>query len=361
MTYPVTGTMSGVLDGLNYVLSGPGGLGQNFAGFSNYELAYLTGNYRTPFTVLTYNRYADGLSGAFTITVEDTLSLVVGMTVTGIGIGAGAKIASISGTTITLTVANSADVEITVTFGPATIPKLYVAPIVINNAQQIDARTIKYTFTTAQPAPPFQLGNGLTVTGITPAAYNSSNLRNAGNSINQIGVIECTTAYVVVRTIANITTALPAYVSGGSITFSNMNAYTSTDCDVRATILGKQERVFIAAQMNQTISYTATTASDINIYVEISRYKAFVNNDATNPEFIFDDQTVISSKKYSYTGVTGTGTYPLETIFTSVIDNPDPGYYRYILEVYFERLSGDIEVTQDTLDLRSLTGQVVKP
>lgn len=361
MTYPITGTMSGVLDGLNYVLSGPGGLGQNFAGFSNYELAYLTGNFRTPFTVLTYNRYADGLSGATTIDVENTISLIAGMTVTGVGIGSGAKISTISGTTVTLTVANSADVENTVTFGPAVIPKLYVAPISINNAQQIDSRTIKYTFTTAQPTAPFQLGNGLTITGITPSTYNSSSLRSAGTSINPIGVIECTTTYVVVRTASNITTALGTYVSGGSVEYSSMNTYCSTDCDVRATILGRQERVFIAAQTNQTISYTATTASDINIYVEINRYKAFVNGDATNPEFIFDDQTTISSKKYSYTGVTGSGTYPLETIFTSVIDNPDPGYYRYILDLYFERLGGDIEVTQDTLDLRSLTGQVVKP
>jgi hypothetical protein len=294
MTYPVTGTMTGVLDGLNYVLSGPGGLGQNFAGFSAYEPAYMTGNFRTPFSQVT----------------------------------------------------------------PA---KLYVAPIALNNAQQLDTRTVKYTFATVQATAPFSLGNGLTVTGITPAAYNSADLRTAGNSINQIGVIECTTAYVVVRTVADIRVALSAYVSGGSITFSNMNAYTSTDCDVRATIQGGQERVFISAQANQIISYTASTASDINIYVEISRYRAEQNFDPTNPDFIYEGPDTISSKVYPFTGVTGTGTYDLETIFTSVIDDPNPGLYRYILEVYFERLAGDIQITQDELRLRSLTGQVVKP
>tara|TARA_R110002126_G_scaffold243517_3_gene386928 strand:- start:1222 stop:2106 length:885 start_codon:yes stop_codon:yes gene_type:complete len=294
MTYPVTGTMSGVLEGLNYVLSGPGGLGQNFAGFSAYEPAYMTGNFRTPYSQLT----------------------------------------------------------------PA---KLYVAPISLSNAQQIDARTIKYTFTTVQATPPFSLGNGLTVTGITPAAYNSVNLRNAGYSINQIGVIECTTAYVVVRTVADITTALGTYTSGGSITFSNMNNYTSTDCDVRATIQGAQERVFISAQANQRISYTATTTSAVNIYVEISRYRAEKNYDPTNPDFVYEGPETISSKVYAFTGVTGSGLYDLETIFTSVIDDPQPGLYRYILEVYFERLSGDIEVTQNEMRLRSLTGQVVKP
>ena len=297
MTYPVTGTNAGLVEGLNYVLSGPGGLGQNFAGFSDYNSAYLTGNQRNPFSQTT---------GA----------------------------------------------------------NLYVPPISISNAQQIDARTIKYTFTTAQSSPPFSLGNGLTVTGITPSTYNSSSLRNAGTSINQIGVIDCTTTYVTVRTVADITTALGSYVSGGSISFSSMDFYCSTDCDVRVTVLGRQERVFISAQLEQLISYTVTTApADVTIYVEISRYRAFKNYDPTNPDFVFDDQTTISSKAYKYTGVTGSGTYPLETIFTSVIDNPTPGLYRYIVEVYFQTFGSttDIQVTADKLKLRSITAQVVKP
>lgn len=49
--YPVDpGDNEGILDAVNYLLSGPSGLGQNFAGFSSYEPAWLTGNFRTPFT-----------------------------------------------------------------------------------------------------------------------------------------------------------------------------------------------------------------------------------------------------------------------------------------------------------------------
>jgi hypothetical protein len=40
----------GQIDAINYLLSGPSGLGQNFAGFSSYAQAWLTGNYRTPFS-----------------------------------------------------------------------------------------------------------------------------------------------------------------------------------------------------------------------------------------------------------------------------------------------------------------------
>jgi hypothetical protein len=297
MPYPITNNPQEISDGLNYVLSGPGGLGQNFAGFSDYNPAYLTGNFRIPFS-------------------------------------------------------------------QSTSANLYVAPIALSNAQQIDARTIKYTFASAQPTPPFALGNGLTVTGVTPSTYNSSSLRNAGYSTTQIGVIECTTTYVVVRTVANITTALGTYVSGGSITYSSMDFYNSTDCDVRVTILGKQERVFVSAQLEQSISYTVTTApADMTVFVDISRYTAFRNYDPTNPDFIFDDQTTVISKAYEYTGLTGTGTIDLETIYTTAIDNPNPGYYRYIVEVYFQTFGSttDIQVVTDELKLRSISAQVIKP
>ena len=40
----------GIVDSVNYLLSGPGGLGQNFQGFSDYQGAYLTGSFREPFT-----------------------------------------------------------------------------------------------------------------------------------------------------------------------------------------------------------------------------------------------------------------------------------------------------------------------
>jgi hypothetical protein len=47
--YPVI-TDQGVRDGVNYLLSGPSGLGQNFQGFSSYTPGYLTGNFRTPYS-----------------------------------------------------------------------------------------------------------------------------------------------------------------------------------------------------------------------------------------------------------------------------------------------------------------------
>ena len=304
--YPVDiGDNEGIVDAVNYLLSGPAGLGQNFAGFSAYTIlgdtpTYLTGNFRTPFSQI-------GLANT------------------------------------------------------------YVAPISLSNAEQLDDRTIKYTFASAQPSPPFSLGNGFggtSVQGITPSSYNSIDLRNAGTPILQIGVVECTTTYVIVRTRDPITTPLGTYVSGGTIEYGIMDQYNSTDCDVRVTVTGGTDRVFVSGQLDQLISYEVLSGpADMTVYVAITRYKAFTNNNPVNPDYIFNEATQIVEKAYEYTGLTGTGSLPLiETVFTGVLDEPDPAYYRYIVEVYFQTFTdpADIQVTSDILNLRSITAQVVK-
>jgi hypothetical protein len=104
---------SAITDALNYTLSGPGGLGQNFKGFSSPVInsgpptnvtAYLTGNYRPPFTQT----------------------------------------------------------------APAST---FVAPIALATAEYLDPRTIKFTYATPQATPPFALGNGVATGGITPSDY----------------------------------------------------------------------------------------------------------------------------------------------------------------------------------------------
>jgi len=291
--YPVEiSDQEGIVDAINYLLSGPAGLGQNFAGFSSYTPAYLTGNFRIPFTQV----------------------------------------------------------------NPAA---LYVPPISLSNAQQLDDRTIKYTFTSAQPSPPFALGNGLTIFGVTPSDYNSNQL-----DIVQIGVVECTTTYVIVRN-RDPLPILPPYVSGGDVELSTTgNFYNSTDCDVRVTVTGGSDRVFVSGQLENLISYEVFTApADFTYSVRIERYLGEPNNNPTNPDFIFNEDGTIVEKVYSFTVATvGTGTFPLqETIFSTLVDEPDPGYYRYILEVKFRNPTiGDMQVTSSEVSLRSIAAQVVK-
>jgi len=292
-SFPV-GDGDAVQDAVNYLLSGPSGLGQNFSGYSTYATGYLTGNFRIPFSQ------------------------------TGVA-------------------------------------QLYVAPINLSNAEQLDNRTIKYTFASAQASAPFVVGNGLVARSIVPTEWNNSYLRDNGYNTVPIGVVECTTTYVIVRTVSAIPSPLPAYVSGGTIEYSTMDGLTSTDCDVRVTVTGGTDRVFISGQLNQIISYEVFTGTeDLTLNVELTRYAAFLNNDPVNPDYIFGDATTIAQQVYEYPGLTGTGSLPiLDTVFATILDEPDPGYYRYIVEVFFTA-TGTMQVTTDEFKLRSISAQVVK-
>jgi len=292
--YPVdAGDNEGILDAVNYLLSGPAGLGQNFAGFSSFTPKYLTGNFRIPFS-------------------------------------------------------------------QTALANLYVAPITIDTIEMLDDRTVKIDYTTAGlTTPPFALGNGLTVDSVTDPAYDAM----CNDDGIQIGVVECTTTYVIIR--LQVAYPLLAPSSGGTVEYSTTgNFFNSTDCDSRVTVTGGSDRVFLSGQLDNTINYEVFTApADFTYTVAIRRYTGFVNEDPTNPDFLFKAPVVVAEKVYGFTVASvGTGTFPLqETVFATFIDEPDPGFYRYILEVKFRNpLLGDMQVTSSEMKLRSVAAQVVK-
>jgi hypothetical protein len=394
--YPVSDAQ-GMQEGLNYVLSGPNGTGQFFNGISEFQSASLSGNYRPPFIN----------NGGY----------------------------------------------------------LTVAPISLATSEYLGPQTWKFTFASAQAAPPFQLGNNVTVDGTSISFYN--------DYWGPIGVTECTTTYCVVQTAGSYSDPGPA--TGGEIysILDTNNAladegWTSTDCNAKVNVTGAQDRVFIAAQINNNFTFSKAYTGVYSYTAAINRYKAFSNNDPTNPEYLFDFDKTISQQEYSYsldatvnqaatftvtsgvpatrqlqrtyfvpnvptTSGTGNGvnlnitiaagatlaytttganpntiieiagedggenytvgdvitidgadlggtsgvndlvltvattssfadTQQQETIFGTVIDEPDPGYYWYILELkWFSTTPDDLTVGQSTLGFRNLTVQVVKP
>ena len=57
-TYPIgSGDTANILEAVNYVASGPSGLGQQLQGFSSYTSTNLTGNFRVPFTATGASMY----------------------------------------------------------------------------------------------------------------------------------------------------------------------------------------------------------------------------------------------------------------------------------------------------------------
>ena len=361
-----------VVDAVNYVLSGPSGLGQNFSGFSDYNTVYLTGNYRTPFTTFSISVNSLGGSGTSSLTVDDTTNIKVGDYVTGPGIAAGATVLAVNPVTmiVTLSAANTSSVSGLITFSPVINALLYVPPITITTVVWISPFVVKATFA-AQPAPPYTLGQPVTISGNSKADYNKTYIG--------AGVIDCTTTTVTLRTTTSIVN--PGTGTGGTLTYSNTlqppagsalppanisgltNNWTQTDCIGYATVTGGTDRVFISGQMDQVIGYTAAASSDLRITVAINRYLAKNINTVANPQLRYTFDGTVAERTYLRSGLTGTGTLSnIETIFATFIDNPPPDYYLYRLEVLFRvvNASGSLQVTTSQVDVRALSTQVVK-
>ena len=273
-----------IADAVNNLLSGPSGLGQNFAGFSAYLPVYLTGNYRVPFT-------------------------------------------------------------------QETVANLFVSPVTLSTCEMLDGRTWKFNFASVQPSAPFPLGAPITITGVDNSYYDGT--------YSPIGVVSCTDSYVIVRTNTDYPIVAPS--ANGSAEYSVLDQFNSTDANARVTVTGGTDRVFIGAQLDQIISYDSLGLDDLTVTVAINRYIGFLNQDPTNPDYLFDFDKTVSQKEYTYTNLNGTGDIPLiETVFATIIDSPGPGFYWYILEVQFTNVNGLLHVTQDQFRLRDLSCQVVK-
>ena len=309
----------GLYEAVNYLASGPGGLGQNFSGFHAYvdpqnnngagdsapvPAGYLTGNFRRPYV---YN-----------------------------------------------------------------VPtELYVAPIAIGNVEILSPKTVKFTFATTQASVPFATGQNIETYDIVESG--------TGESLNgvwtPVGVVACTTDYVIVQTATDFT--YQTYVSGGEVYLSTTgNFYNSTDCNGRINVTGGQDRVFITAQINNILTFNNLAESNgpLQYTVAINRYVGFINEDPVNPDFLFNpdpttgsENGTIALRRYQFDAVPGTTTAPnIETIFATIIDQPPPGYYWYILELGFRSYDfdtdtfGDVEIIQSELGLRTLTAQVIK-
>jgi hypothetical protein len=300
--FPVS-DQQGIIDGLNYVLSGPVSQGQNFAGFTSSSYQWdLTGNYRPPFTQENINAFG--------------------------------------------------------------IPNvnLYVAPITISTVEFLDVRTLKVTFSAAQATAPFALGQGfgLTATGITPSTYDDL----ITNDAYRIGVVECTTTYVIVRLSEDNT--ILANGTGGTISLDSMNLDLSTDCNAKVIVSSPLDTVVLAGQLSNYIITDPAYPGSVYYTVSINRYKASPTFDATNPDYRFNLDAIVAYKTYLISTVSSPN-FEQDTIFTSIIDRPGEnipnykgGYYWYIMEVKFVDNAGGVIVTNNLLTLRSFSAQVIK-
>ena len=297
--FPVdAGNLDGVIDAVNYALSGPTSLGQDYNGVSFSDAGWLTGSRQAPFTMPT-----------------------------------------------------------------AVSPN--IAAIACSLGEKLSANTFRYTFTAAQPAPPFFIGANITAAGFTPGQY---------NRIFDMGVLECTTTYVIAKTRRDLgdpgnstvagTVALVLPQTSTSPTASPPFGFNSTDGDIRdIKITGGTERAFVSAQLLTTLTYKAALNSAIVLTVAVNRYRARTTNQPWNLDFVYEFDKTIASRTYTLDPLPATPGLtrpPIDTVFVNIIDAPDPGLIRYILEIQVATTVGDAEITACELGYRSLSCQVIK-
>lgn len=344
---------SGIIDAINYVLSGPTSLGDSFAYFNSNGLEQwdLTGNYRLPFSQISYNDpHVPGIN-------------------------------------------------------------LYVAPIALSTSEMLDGFTWKFTFATPQTTAPFINGQPIYVTGVADSWYN--------DSYGPIGVADCTTTYVIAK--SKRAYAIHSPSTGGTVELNSMDSALSTDCNGRVTVNSATELVSISNQINFEVFADPAFAGSYYCQIAINRYHSETNNDPINPDyyFVFDktiaykeflipttlaanDPNIAASFNDLVTNITdfrdylvpvpgltpdtqgqydtltniatitadlgtltnpvtpGVHTQELESIFTSIIDQPGPGYFWYIVELTFIDNSGGNIVTNVILKQRSFSAQVMK-
>jgi hypothetical protein len=351
--FPVL-TPQGIKEGINYLLSGPSGSGQNFDGYSAGNIAFLTGNPQTPYTTLSISLYSTSNANSNVITVSNSSSLTTGMTVYGAGIPSNTTISNITSNTLTIT--NNSYGNITSNLSYTNTAYINVNNISLSNATMTDGYTSIFTFSSTQTIPPFQLGNPVTVAGVTGVGVYGYN-----QTYSPIGVVACTINNVTVRT-SNIGSIL-SNGTGGNVSLTTYNTVTtnskflSTDCIANATVTDNTNRVFLAGELNYILSTTGS--GTLNVTVAINRYKLIIapnNNSANNLQQIYTyvyDATVIQDIQNA------TSTIVTE-VFPSIIDTPTIGTYQYRIDMAFNNYSGTIVPTTCELLNRSLTSQVVK-
>jgi|688.fasta_scaffold07128_16 hypothetical protein len=257
--YPVeVGDSEGIVDAINYVLSGPAGLGQNFDGFSDYKPAYLAGTFRAPFTV-------------------------------------------------------------PISTNPP--PTLYVAPISISNitVPNNPGAIIDVTYTTPQSPVPFGPGDTVRISGATPSFYDD-NYRRGVLEVSSTGVLvqytseETWPAYVSGGTITKNASDVDVSTDcNGRVTVSGpsdevfLSAQLNLNFTYDCTIASEWD---IIVKIDRYAGFPTTTAGDNEflfdldtngnpiVSEQVTHYSASTSGTSGNTEYIFT--TVLDRPSFGY-------------------------------------------------------------
>mgnify|MGYP006279868405 CR=1 FL=1 len=392
--YPVEDT-AGLFEAVNYLLSGPSGLGQNFNGFSAYQPAYVTGTFRQPFTVSTSTSPIPPTMYSPPVNITSITPLEVNtatnetrfiqinfapqsyipfspgdtIVIDGVidnysGVPSGSKLTR-SGNkpalASTSTFTNVIPTVITGTGSTGTKLDIVLQPTAATTYNSTNTNiSVQYSGTGFLPGDQLKV-IGTDIGGATPADDLTLTLDSVSSFYDDTytrAVLTGSTSSLIVQTISSY--EWPTYISSGTIAKNNAVGYVSTDCNARVTVQGPTELVFISSQCTLDFSYTCSTASTWAVLVSINRYRGYKPTEVGASDYVFEFDAHISEQSHSFSS-TSTGTASAgQNIFTTVLDQPSFGYYWYITEISFIPQTGDVKPNVFTVGLRSMTAQVIK-
>jgi len=399
---------SAVTDAINTLLSGPSGLGQNFQGFSSGTVndappinvnAFLTGNYRPPFTQTTTAStyvapialatavYLDSRTIEFTFAApEATPPFALGNGLTTVGITPSTYDYNYSGSGVVECTTTSVTIRITgdgTTPAPGTGGTIAFNPFGGGAFVSTDANAkVTVNGGTDRVFISAQLNSVLTYRASQPSGLTYSVMinRRRGSTnddpTNPDFVFEYDDTVAVknynVYTLEATETGL--IVNGQTFTGTKaLTTYPYTYTVIPTTLTGSG----MNGILNVTLTASASAAYDYsNTDITVTGgggYGYAIGDTLVILGSQLGGVDVVNDMNLTVTQVTtGTATLPpatfanwyspveIETTFTAVIDQPAIGYYWYIVELEVDSLGGDAVITQVEFGYRTLSAQVVK-
>lgn len=228
---------------------------------------------------------------------------------------------------------------------------------------------------------PWTNGQQVVLSGITPSIYNGT------YTVVDFDPSSATYPTVDVTLRSDTSQSWTAYTSGGALTINDFTLTQDqrfpTGNQVVVTVTGPTDRVFISSQVSALSVYTYTKFVDIFAYtpkikLQINRYKAIAKTtlpDTVNLQYYqgyewqFDSSVISLSKVIDWDAIGSevkVNNYG-DIIYNNIIDSPGIGLYLYAFQISQEAerdvspsTGAQLIVGAKTTGVRSFTAQVIK-
>lgn len=311
--YPVeTADMDGVIAGVNYLLSGPQGTGQNYSGQSSTNIGFLSANPRDPFTFPLGSTYQ--------------------LTVAPVSLGTSEML------------------------DERTFKFTFATP------------TVGY--------PLFNLGCPIIVKGVSDPTYNQQyGPIGVVECTNDYVIARTETPFTIVGTGTGGTVEFRVVFDliNDTVEQEYYVGQIRSPLIATASVTSISDRVLVSGQMSANINYTCTSDSSLTVIIGIFRSRVINQGDQTSPKYITEGFVPVFSEQHIFNYTTGdSGAQNVSFIAAGFIDqdqqtNTFPvGLYEYTMAIDLFGTNADnvspvgIDISYIDSGLGTIVAQVIK-